>query len=182
MLADATHDYVRLAEEDGAHFCQIRTTGLWGVSDRDGMIVVPYVDGAMSKVEAARLYCEEKGLAASTPGAILSRIASQYRPYHTLPAFHEGYRAYRADGAFRVNPYEAEVAGETIAQSLQRQVNGQAWDRGANAAMLHRQALSCLDDPSPEVERAAAIAAGEKPQEPPAVPSWLTRLVSKGRR
>ena len=36
MAGTVTHDYVRLAEEDGARFCQIRTTGLWGVADRDG--------------------------------------------------------------------------------------------------------------------------------------------------
>jgi hypothetical protein len=62
QTSDASSELVRLAEEDGARFCQIRPTGLWGVSDRDGMIIVPYVDGAMSKVEAARLYIEDKGL------------------------------------------------------------------------------------------------------------------------
>jgi hypothetical protein len=46
-MSDAVHDYVRLAEEDDAHFRQIRATGLWGASDWDGMIIVPYMTGVL---------------------------------------------------------------------------------------------------------------------------------------
>jgi hypothetical protein len=67
MAETVTNDFVRLAEDDGATFRQIRETGLWGAVDREGMVIVPYVDGAMSKVEAARLYCEDKGLTPVTP-------------------------------------------------------------------------------------------------------------------
>jgi hypothetical protein len=70
-------EFERLAEADGATFLQIRTTGLWGAVDREGMVIVPYVDGAMSKVEAARLYCEDKGLPPCTPDAILARIVRE---------------------------------------------------------------------------------------------------------
>jgi hypothetical protein len=55
-------DYKRLAEDDGARFHQSTETGRWAADDRDGMAIVPCVDGALSVAEAARLYCEEKGL------------------------------------------------------------------------------------------------------------------------
>jgi hypothetical protein len=64
-MAD-TSEFERLAEADGAPF--IRTaTGVWWARDKDGITVVR---GAMSKAEAGRLYCEDKGLVASTPEMI----------------------------------------------------------------------------------------------------------------
>jgi hypothetical protein len=147
-MSDATHDYVRLAEDDGAHFCQIRTTGLWGVSDKHGMVIVPYVDGAMSREEAARLYCEEKGLAARTPETILARIVREYRPYDTLPAFGEGFTAHSMRQFH--NPYPSSVAA-------------QAWDRGYDAAALYQRALAFLDAPPKDVEKVQ--------------PNWLAKLL-----
>jgi hypothetical protein len=168
-------DYIRLAEDDGARFCQIRTTGLWGATDRDGMVIVPYVDGAMSREEAARLYCEEKGLGAYTPETILARIVREYRPYDALPAFGEGFTAYQA-APWRNNPYDKAPGrlpgreGESHGQALLREVDAQAWDRGANAAMLYARALAHLDS-HPEI--AETPPAGE--------PGWLVRLLRNGR-
>jgi hypothetical protein len=115
------------------------------------MVIVPYVDGAMSKVEAARLYCEDKGLTACTPDAILARIVREYRPYDTMPEFGEGFADYQAHR--RHENYDS--------------VKGQAYDRGANAAMLYARALAFLD------------AAREKPGA--ASPGWLQRLFRTGR-
>jgi len=144
-------ELVRLAEADGATFLHIRTTGLWGVADREGMIVVPYVDGAMSKIEAARLYCEDKGLTPCTPDAILARIVREYRPYDTMPEFGEGFADHQARR--RHEKYDG--------------VQAQAYDRGANAAMLYARALAFLD------------AALEKPDA--ASPGRLQRLLRTGR-
>jgi hypothetical protein len=92
---------------------------------------------------------------------ILARIRRDYAPYDTLPAFDEGYAAYHTNGAYRRNPYEAERAGETRREALTREVSGQAWDRGANAAMLYAQAQHFLADPPPPY-----------PQ-----PAWLQRII-----
>jgi hypothetical protein len=155
-------DYIQLAEDDGAHFRQIKATGLWGAMDRDRMVIVPYVDGAMSKEEAARLYCEEKGLTASTPDAILARIVRSYRPYDTLPAFGEGFTAYQTNGPYRSNPYDGDAPGNGV--------KAQAWDRGANAAMLYARALAHLES-HPEVAQTPPN--GEQ--------SWMVRLIRTGR-
>jgi hypothetical protein len=74
------------------------------------------------------------------PGdAILARIVAEYRPYDTLGAFGEGFTAYQHQAvAFRRNPYEDQTG-------LQAGVNAQAWDRGANAAMMYRRATDHLD-------------------------------------
>jgi hypothetical protein len=141
-------EFVRLAEEGGATF-QKSHAGAWYVKDRDGMVIVR---GALSKAEAAVHYCEDKDLTPSTPEAILARIRHEYRPYDTMPEFEEGFRAYQLDGAHRRDPYDG--------------VKAQAWDRGANAAMLYARALAHLDAP-------------EKPA--PASPGWLQRLLRTGR-
>ena len=143
--------FIQLAEADGATFLQIRTTGVWGAVDREGMVIVPYVDGAMSKVEAARLYCEDKGLTACTPDAILARIVREYRPYDTMPEFGEGFADHQAHR--RHEKYDG--------------VKAQAYDRGANAAMLYARALASLD------------VAPEKPDA--SSPGWLQRLLRTGR-
>jgi hypothetical protein len=121
------------------------------VRDKDGIAVAI---GCMSRAEAARLYCEDRDLCGSTPEAILATIKAQYRPYDTLPEFEEGFRAYQLDGAHRLNPHCSTVAG-------------QAWDRGANAAMLLARALAHLDRQKDDVEKAG--------------PGWLARLLRTGR-
>jgi hypothetical protein len=47
-----------------------------------------------------------------------------------MPEFQEGFDAYQKRGAFRDDPYDG--------------VKAQAWDRGANAAMLYARALAHL--------------------------------------
>ena len=54
-----TNDYLRLAEDDGACIRQNPETGFWSAHDADGMAIV---HDAMSCAEAARLYCDDKGL------------------------------------------------------------------------------------------------------------------------
>ncbi len=89
--------------------------------------------------------------------AILKRIFEEYRPYNTYLAFREGYRAYQ-DLRYGCgsNPY-----GDTA--------EGQAWDRGANAAMLYQRALAHLDahpkDAADTSDR----------------PGWLESLIRNGR-
>jgi hypothetical protein len=56
----------------------------------------------------------------------LNEIVAQYRPYETMPEFWEGLENYR-HGIYR-SPYDSDG-------SAQNGVKGQAWDRGANAAM-----------------------------------------------
>jgi hypothetical protein len=67
----------RLAEADGATFIP-SGTGSWAVRDKDGMTIAR---GALSRAEAARLYCEELDLCLSTPEAALAYIKAQRRPY-----------------------------------------------------------------------------------------------------
>ncbi len=136
----------RLAEADGATFTP-SGTGSWRVQDRHGVIIA---SGAMSRAEAAILYCEDKDLVAATPEAILARIRHEYRPYDTMPEFQEGFDAYQRDGAFRRDPHEG--------------VKAQAWDRGANAAMLYKRALALLDAPPADVEKVQ--------------PFWLAQLLT----
>src|SRR5712664_2906199 len=112
-MSDAT-ELERLAEADGATFLR-SATGAWWARDKDGITIVR---GALSRAEAAVLYCEDRDLCGSTPEAILARIRHQYRPYDTMPEFQEGFDAYCTVGAFRSDPYEG--------------VKAQAWDRGAN--------------------------------------------------
>jgi hypothetical protein len=71
---------------------------------------------------------------------ILAAIRYEYRPYDTLPAFDEGFAAYQTSGALRRHPYDDAPAGETPIEACRRSVAGQAYDRGANAAMWLWQA------------------------------------------
>jgi hypothetical protein len=114
-MPDALTELERLAEADGATFLR-SATGAWWARDNDGITIVR---GAMSRAEAALLYCEDRDLISSTPEAILARIEAQYRPYDSVREFQEGFDAYQIDGAanFRRNPYDNGVAA-------------QAWDRG----------------------------------------------------
>ncbi len=132
--------FVRLAEDDGATFRQIRATGLWGATDRDGMVIVPYIGGAMSREEAARLYCEDRGL---TPDGdpILAGIRAEYAPYDTFPEFDEGFAAF-ADRNWS-NPYPSSVAA-------------QAWDRGLDAASRYARAIDAAN-------RGAVVEAARRP-------------------
>jgi hypothetical protein len=145
-MADTVNELERLAEADGATF--IRTPmGAWWAKDRDGIVLVR---GALSRVEAARLYCEDKDLVASTPAAILAYIKAQYRPYDTLPEFQEGYDACERDRVLRCNPYDDGY-------------KAQAWDRGANAAMLYKRAMAAAERGA-VVEKAARKPAQPAPQ------------------
>jgi hypothetical protein len=140
----------RLAEEDGALFTR-SLTGSWSVCDADGAVISR---GALSRAEAAVLYCEDRNLTASTPEAILARIRYSYRPYDSMPEFEEGYLAYTLDGPRRRSPYNDGV-------------KAQAFDRGANAAMLYARALAHLDAHKEDVEKAG--------------PGWLMQLLRTGR-
>ncbi len=93
--------------------------------------------------------------------AILKRIFEEYRPYNTYLAFREGYRAYQT-GAHGENPYDA-------LWSPQAGVYAQAWDRGADAAMLYQRALAHLD--------AHPADAGDTSDRP----GWLESLLRNGR-
>jgi hypothetical protein len=138
-----------LAEADGATF--VRTAaGHWAARDKDGITIVR---GAESHAEAARLYCDDRDLSAATPEAILARIVAQYRPYDSMPEFQEGFDAYQARGSLRRDPYDG--------------VKAQAWDRGADAAMLYARALAHLDAHKEDIEKAG--------------PGWLAQLLKTGR-
>jgi hypothetical protein len=89
---------------------------------------------------------------------ILARIKAQYRPYDTLPAFEEGFTAYQASGPLRRNPYDNDAG-----------YKAQAWDRGANAAMLYARALAHLDAVTDDAEANTPA------------PGWLERLIHTGR-
>jgi hypothetical protein len=138
---------VRLAEEDGGTFQQM-ATGAWWAKDRDGMVIVR---GALSKTEAAVLYCEDRDLCAATPEAILARLRYEFRPYDTLPAFGEGFAAHA--GRQWHNPYPSSV-------------EAQAWDRGLQTAVFCERALAGLD----------AMPAGDKTG-----PGWLSKFLRTGR-
>jgi hypothetical protein len=153
-MTDAT-EFERLAGADGATFVR-SATGAWLAKDRDGVTIVR---GALSRAEAARLYCEDKDLTPSTNDAILARIKREYRPYDAMPEFAQGVKAYHLDGAHRRNPYEDGPDGGGVA--------AQAWDRGANAAMLYQRATAYRDDRPADVEKAG--------------PGWLARLLRTGR-
>jgi hypothetical protein len=148
-MRDVSHELERLAEEDGATFIR-SATGAWWARDKEGFNIVR---GALSRAEAAVLYCEDKDLVGSTPEAILARITAEYRPYDTMPEFQEGFDADQKDGAFRRDPYDG--------------VKAQAWDRGANTAMLYARALAHLDAHREDVEKAG--------------PGWLAKLLRTGR-
>jgi hypothetical protein len=148
-MAETSTELERLADADGATFIR-SATGAWWAKDKDGITIVR---GALSRGEAARLYCEDKHLVASTNDAILEYIRSQYRPYDSMPEFSEGMKAYHLDGAHRRNPYDGVAA--------------QAWDRGANAAMLYARALAHLDAHKEDVEKAG--------------PGWLAHFLKTGR-
>jgi hypothetical protein len=149
-MHDVSHELERLAEADGATFSR-SPGGAWSAKGRDGVFVVR---GALSRGEAARLYCEDRDLVASTPESILARICAEYRPYDAMPSFREGFDAYGKDGAHRLNPYGSDV-------------DGQAWDRGANAAMFYARAMQHLETNKEDVEKAG--------------PGWLSRLLRTGR-
>jgi hypothetical protein len=149
-MSEHLSELERLAEADGATF--IRTaTGAWWARDNSGITVVR---GALSRAEAARLYCEDKDLVGSTPEAILAYIRAQYRPYDTMPEFQEGFDdwgKYDRPTAFKYDD-----------------VAGQAYDRGANAAMLYARAMAHLDTYKEDVEKAG--------------PGWLAQLIHGRRR
>jgi hypothetical protein len=63
---------------------------------------------------------------------LLTKIVEDYRPYDTLEAFGEGFVDYQA-GSFK-NRYECD-------KTPRGQVNAQAWDRGADAAMRYARAI-----------------------------------------
>ncbi len=149
-MNNAPNELERLAEADGATLTR-SPTGVWYAKDRDGVMIVR---GALSKVEAAVLYCEDKDLTEATPEAIIARLRYEFRPYDTMPEFQEGFDAYGKDGAFRRDPYDG--------------VKAQAWDRGANTAMLYARALARLDAHREDVKKAG--------------PGWLARLLWPGRR
>jgi hypothetical protein len=136
----------RLAEEDGAVITR-SPHGVWYAKDKDGVTVV---HGALSKVEAAVLYCEDKDLTAATPEAILARLRYEFRPYDSLPAFDEGFAAHAARQWH--NPYPSSV-------------EAQAWDRGLQTAVFYERALAGLDK----------LPAGEK-----AGPGWLSKFLRTG--
>jgi hypothetical protein len=148
-MPNLPNELERLAEADGAVFTR-SATGAWWAKDKDGITIVR---GALSRAEAARLYCEDKGLVAPTPEAILAYIKAQYRPYDTMPEFKEGFDAYQAKGAHRRDPYDG--------------VKAQAWDRGANTAMLYARALAHLDAHKEDVEKAGS--------------GWLAQFLRTGR-
>jgi hypothetical protein len=139
----------KLVEADGGILIR-SATGAWWARDKDGIIVVR---GALSRAEAAVLYCEDRDLCGSTPEAILARIRHEYRPYDTMAEFQEGFDAYRQDGPHRLDPYDG--------------VKAQAWDRGANAAMLYARAMAHLDAHKEDVEKSG--------------PGWLATLLRTGR-
>jgi hypothetical protein len=139
----------RLAEADGATFLR-SATGAWWAKDKDGITIVR---GALSRAEAALQYCEQKDLTAATPEAILARIRHEYRPYDSMPEFDEGFRAYGMHRFSHRDPYDG--------------VKAQAWDRGANAAMLYERALAHLDAHKEDIEKAG--------------PGWLAPLLRTGR-
>jgi len=151
-MADA---YRRLAEDDGARFHRSVETGHWSAEDRDGVTIVPLEGGAMSIAEAARLYCEDKGLA--SPDEILDGIVATCRPYDVLDEFWQGFKVCQRDSVLRCNPYQDDEG-----------VKAQAWDRGANAAMQYQQALA---------RRASAQAEADE-----VTPAWLVKLLRTGRR
>jgi hypothetical protein len=151
-MTNLPNELERIAEADGATFLR-SANGAWWARDKDGITVVR---GALSRAEAARLYCEDLGLVESTPEAILAYIKAQYRPYDTLPEFKEGLRAYQFDGPHRRDPYEDEAGYKS-----------QAWARGANTAMLYARALAHLDAHKEDVEKAG--------------PGWLATLLRTGR-
>jgi hypothetical protein len=141
---------MRVAEADGAMFTP-SGTGEWSVKDTHGLTVA---HGALSLAEAARLYCEDKGL--PSPEEVLDTIVAAYRPYHVLDEFWQGFTAYRHDPVLWCNPYR------------DRDVKAQAWDRGANVAMQYQRALA---------HRASTPAEADE-----AEPGWLVRLLRTGRR
>jgi hypothetical protein len=146
-----TDAYRRLAEDDGARFRIGSESDRWTAEDSDGIAIV---SDAMSIAEAARLYCEDKGLISSQE--ILDRIVATYRPYHILAEFWQGFKACRRDSVLRCNPYRDDEG-----------VKAQAWDRGADVAMQYQQALAHLDAHKEDVEKAG--------------PGWLARLLRTGR-
>jgi hypothetical protein len=143
-----TDVYRRLAEEAGARFYKGSDSDRWTAQDSDGITIVT---GAMSIAEAARLYCEDKGL--TSPDEILNRIVATYRPYHVLEEFWQGFRACRRDSVVRCNPHRD---GESM--------QARAWNRGADVAMKYQQALAHKATVPDEVE-----------------PGWVVRLLRTGR-
>jgi hypothetical protein len=121
-MSDAT-ELERLAEADGATFSQ-SDDGEWSVKDKHGLLIA---DGALSQAEAARLYCEDKGLPSAQE--ILDRIVARYRPYHVLEEFWQGFGASRRNSVLRRNPHRNGVKAD-------------AWERGSAVAMQYQRALA----------------------------------------
>jgi hypothetical protein len=147
---------VRLAEADGARFHRGSESDRWTAEDRDGMAIV---SDAMSIAEAARLYCEDRGLPSCQE--ILDRIAATYRPYHVRDEFWDGFTAYH-HGDLK-NPYMGADSRDHGCS-----VKAQAWDRGANVAMQYQRALAHRATTPDETDEAE--------------PGWLVKLLRTGRR
>jgi hypothetical protein len=146
----APSELEHLAEADGAIFIR-SATGSWYARDKDGITVVR---GALSRAEAARMYCEDRDLVLSSPEAIRAWIDAQWRPYDTLPSYRQGFDAYMNYGARRPDIDDDGV-------------RGQAYDRGGLAAVWYQRALQHLTDHPDEVEKAG--------------PRWLADLIKGGR-
>jgi hypothetical protein len=69
----------------------------------------------MSRAEAARLYCEDKGLVGSTPEVILAYIKAQYRPSDT--AVNSGIGRF-PDRLFSVHKIGRPPGGRSIRDEL----------------------------------------------------------------
>jgi hypothetical protein len=132
-----TDAYKRLAENDGARFYKESDSDRWTAEDRDGIAIV---SGAMSLAEAARFYCEDKGLPSSEE--ILDRIVATYGPFYVLEEFWQGFRACQRDSVLLCNPYQDES------------VKAKAWDRGASVAVQYQQTLSRAASTAAEVDEA----------------------------
>jgi hypothetical protein len=146
-----TDAYRCLAEDDGARFRRGSESDRWTAEDSDGIAIV---SDAMSIAEAARLYCEDKGLV--SPRQILARIVAAYSSHRLLAEFWEGFKACQRDPARRSNPYQHD-----------EDVKAQAWDRGADVAMQYQQALAHFATTPAEADEAEL--------------GWLVRLLRTGR-
>jgi hypothetical protein len=78
-MSEHTSELERLAEADGATFVRSATGAWWA---KDGITIVR---GALSRAEAAVLYCEDRDLCGTSPEAILARIRHQYPPTTPCP-------------------------------------------------------------------------------------------------
>jgi len=84
----------------------------------------------------------------------LADLQQEYRPYDTLPAFHQGFAAYGQQYQIR-NPYEGQP---------HNMVDAKAWDRGFECAERwareRRSARVSTDGQTLDAQQATLIAAG----------------------